>query len=254
MHVGERIRQAREARGFSIGTIARVTRIPPAALAAIDRNDIAALPPHPYNKGFLEAYAREIGLDPHQTAREFLDQFRAISEPVVADRDQLPPQVVIEGRPRPAIWLAVPLVGLLMFLLATREPAVEAPSASREATPSAEADAAPAVQPGSAAAEGAPAGGLTTAASAAHTQAISVALLATGPAWVEAHADGRRVLYELLEPGAGPHLSADRELMLRIGDAGAISLTVNNRAIGILGTAGEVRDLRITPENAGTIR
>jgi hypothetical protein len=139
-----------------------------------------------------------------------------------------------------------------LFVFISRDPAVEEPAAGL-AGATAETETAPAaVQPASAAVESALVPG--PAASAAHAQALSVVVVANGPAWLEAHADGRRVLYELLEPGASPHLSADRELRLRVGDAGAVSLTVNNRPVGVLGAPGAVRDLLITPENERTIR
>jgi cytoskeletal protein RodZ len=253
MNVGERIRQARESRGLSLEAISRVTRVSAAALAAIDRNDVASLPPYPYSKGFIEAYAREIGLDPHQTAWDFLDQFAATGpRPAAPEVHDLPPHVVIEGRPRRPVWLAVALVGLVLFFFISRDPAVEEPSASGATAATAEPEAAAAVQQASAAVESPPVSG--QAASAAHAQALSVVVVANGPAWIEAHSDGRRVLYELLEPGASPHLSADREVRLRVGDAGAVSLTVNNRPVGVLGARGAVRDLLITPENEGTIR
>jgi cytoskeletal protein RodZ len=253
MHVGERIRQAREARGLSLEAISRVTRVSPAALGAIDRNDVASLPPYPYNKGFIEAYAHEIGLEPHETARDFLDQFATSPAPVEAETYDLPAHVLIEGRPRRVIWLAVPVVGLLLLMLVSRNPVVEEPAASGEPAGTAEPESpSAAAQPVSAAVESAPAPG--PASSAAHAQALSVVLEARGLAWVEAHSDGRRVLYELLEAGDSPNLSADRELRLRVGDAGAVSLTVNKRPVGVLGASGAVRDLLITRENEGTIR
>jgi cytoskeletal protein RodZ len=252
MHVGEQLRQAREARRVSIDAVARVTRVPPAALAAIERNDIEALPPHPYNRGFVAAYAREVGLDPQQTARDFVNQF-ADRTPVRRIEAETPPHVVIEGRPRRLVWLAVPAVALLVFFMTSREPASDDALVVREAPPVPEPDPAPATSRTMDAGEPQPASA-STPSPALHARAVSVVLVADRPVWLEARADGQRVVYELLEAGSERRLSADRDLLMRVGDAGAVSVTINNRNVGVLGAPGAVRNLRITPANVDTIR
>jgi cytoskeletal protein RodZ len=247
MNVGARLREARESRGLSREAIARTTRIPLAALAAIEQNNITALPPYPYNKGFVEAYAREVALDPHATAREFLDQFEPPAPPpTVADYKRLAPEVLIEGGPRRLTWLVVPAIGLVLLVLVSRGSTPESSGLDRaEDPPPTETPAGPAANRDQAAL---PNEGSSAAAPVADARPVSVVLVTTGPAWVEAHADGRRVLYELLGSGAERRLSADREITMRIGDAGAVSLAFNNRSLGSLGVPGQVRSLRVTPD------
>ena len=75
MDIGAQLRTAREANSLSIATLAERTRVPARTLAAIERNDQSALPPHPFARGFVRSYAEELDLDPDQVARDFFAQF-----------------------------------------------------------------------------------------------------------------------------------------------------------------------------------
>ena len=75
MDIGAQLRTAREANSLSIATLAERTRVPARTLAAIERNDQSALPPHPFARGFVRSYAEELDLDPEQVARDFFAQF-----------------------------------------------------------------------------------------------------------------------------------------------------------------------------------
>jgi cytoskeleton protein RodZ len=75
MDIGGQLRSAREARGLSLATLAQRTRVPERALAAIERNDASALPPHPFDRGFVRTYAAEVDLDPDRMVRDYFAQF-----------------------------------------------------------------------------------------------------------------------------------------------------------------------------------
>ena len=72
---GGKLRQARERRGISLRQIATITKISAAALEALERNDTSKLPGGIFSRAFVRSYAVEVGLDPEQTVREFLDRF-----------------------------------------------------------------------------------------------------------------------------------------------------------------------------------
>jgi hypothetical protein len=75
-----------------------------------------------------------------------------------------------------------------------------------------------------------------------------VTLEATGPAWVAATTDGQRSLYQILQPGTTHSLRGAREIALRVGDAGALRLSVNGRPPQVMGAPGQVLTVRLTPE------
>ncbi len=61
--LGEKLRQAREARGVSISEVAEQTRISRLYLDAIENDDYRPLPGGIFNKGFVKSYARHVGID-----------------------------------------------------------------------------------------------------------------------------------------------------------------------------------------------
>jgi cytoskeleton protein RodZ len=71
---GGKLRQARERRGVSLRQIAANTKISVAALEALERNDLARLPGGIFSRAFVRSYAVEVGLDPDETVREFLER------------------------------------------------------------------------------------------------------------------------------------------------------------------------------------
>ena len=78
---GGKLRQARERRGISLRQIAASTKISAAALEALERNDISKLPGGIFSRAFVRSYAVEVGLDPDDTVREFLERFNQEAPP-----------------------------------------------------------------------------------------------------------------------------------------------------------------------------
>ena len=65
----ERLREAREAKGISLGEISGNTRIKLEYLRAMEDGDFSFLP-RPYVRMFVKAYAEEVGLDPDEVPAE----------------------------------------------------------------------------------------------------------------------------------------------------------------------------------------
>lgn len=66
--IGARLREAREARGLTLEAVAAELRIRTVILAAMEREDHAALPERVYLLGLLRTYARHLDLDPAAVA------------------------------------------------------------------------------------------------------------------------------------------------------------------------------------------
>ena len=71
--VGQRLREAREAKGMSVEDIAAQTRIPTRHLSSLETSDWDKLPAATYSIGFAKNYAGAVGLD----RTEIGDQLRA---------------------------------------------------------------------------------------------------------------------------------------------------------------------------------
>ena len=247
MDIGGRLRHARESRGLTIDAVSKCTRVQPRILSAIEQNDTVSLPPRPYGRGFVRAYASEVGLDPDSTVRDYFMQFAAPDEHVADAHPRataaLPRRDDVQRRwlwPLGAV-LGYAAVGALVILLGrwafrtAGEPGavgttgtaapVAAPAMAREAPP---------IQP----------------AAAAPARGVTIALRADRPSWVTAHVDGQRMVYRELAPGETVSLRGTREVSVRTGDAGAVIWQVNGRAAAPMGRSGEVRTVRVTPETA----
>src|SRR5678815_172685 len=68
--VGDRLREAREARELTLAQVAAETRIPQRHLQTIEAGDFAALPARTYAISFAKNYARMVGLDQAEVAAE----------------------------------------------------------------------------------------------------------------------------------------------------------------------------------------
>jgi cytoskeleton protein RodZ len=72
-NLGEYLRAERLARGISLEQISANTKVSMSMLQAIEEGDIGQLPAMVFTKGFLRAYAEQIGLDPEAVIVEYQD-------------------------------------------------------------------------------------------------------------------------------------------------------------------------------------
>ena len=72
---GQRMKRLREERGVALRDIAETTKISVSALEALERNDISRLPGGIFSRGFVRAYAEQIGADPEKAVQEFIARF-----------------------------------------------------------------------------------------------------------------------------------------------------------------------------------
>ena len=69
--LGEKLRQAREARGFSISEVAEQTRISALYLECIENDDYRTLPGGIFNKGFVKSFAKTVGVDEQEALQDY---------------------------------------------------------------------------------------------------------------------------------------------------------------------------------------
>jgi len=257
---GPRLKRAREARGVSLREIATATKISVGALEALERNDISRLPGGIFSRGIVRSYSLEVGLDPEETVRDFIDQFP--TDAVTAGSPHVPTEdhAAIESDRHSAetvlalAAISVPLgIAILYFSLSSApwpgqsiavEPERQAPAAPEQVTsrPSL-----PAALP-----EVTPAEGPAAAVVPATEAPIVLTVTSRAGAWVELWVDDVRVLSRMLEPGEQTTVRAARVVVLAAGDAGAVSFTLNNRPGIALGAPGAARTIRITRETLAT--
>jgi cytoskeletal protein RodZ len=243
MDVGTTLRTARERRGLTVNDVSVRTRITVPLIMAIEQNAFEKVPGGIFVRGFLRSYAREVGLDPEDTVSQFLeetgDSLQGAGPLPEALDDELRVQP-IEPEPSAgrATWGYALIVAALAvaFVSSTRDgrttdAVVPVQAAQEDPVPAVASDAA---EPEAVATTG---NGL-----------LRFDIVPSGPCWVEAIVDGRRVVYRMMQPGDRETLSA-REIDLRVGDPAAFTYTINGRPGRSLGPAGTPVSVRLTSES-----
>lgn len=118
--LGEKLREAREARGLSLREVADQTRISVRHLEAIEADDYRSLPGGVFNKGFIKAFARYVGIDENEALADYSRQanqqgtFESESEAPLSRKHE----VYVGDEPRRpflTIILALLILGLLTW-------------------------------------------------------------------------------------------------------------------------------------------
>jgi hypothetical protein len=84
---------------------------------------------------------------------------------------------------------------------------------------------------------------------AQQVEGLLLTLTAQGACWIRTIIDGNEPLERLLKPNETLLVRAKDEVVLRVGDAAALSLTINNQLAKPFGAPGEVVTTRITRSN-----
>lgn len=255
------LREAREDKGLTLDDLARTTKISVGILMALEAGDMRKLPATVFVRGFVKAYAKEVGLDPDETTDLYLAQLAP--ETLAADAEVARLKVATpvartevrafeEDKARliktqqagrfGGLMLLAAFVGLVMYLGSS---GWDGWRSKRNATTTAQAP--PADPASTPATDAAPAA--VTAAANVTGGPLQFEMKPRGPCWLSAAADGNRVLSELLQVGDNRTIEVRDELVLRVGDAGACAFSINGRSGRPLGPAGAPVNVRITKDN-----
>ena len=236
MDLGTDLRKARERAGFSLPDLAARTRIPLNSLRAIEENDFAKVPPGIFVRSFIRSYAREVGVDPVSAVAEY----RAMTEPVEEPAQESQEDWAIDDRmdrgsyftdlapSRPGWGYALIVAALLIPVISMNRQTPQ--EASNDTT---------AVGVSAAASVDDPRPVATTG------TGLRIDMRTQGVCWVKVVVDGRTAFARELQPGETQSLSAQRDIVIRVGDPAAFFYTVNGRAGQPLGAANVPVTVRV---------
>lgn len=264
LSVGALLRRAREARGLTLPRVEAETRIRRAYVEALERDDLAALPPPVFTRGLVRSYARYLGVSPVE-ALELLNKGEARREEAgvlpTANRPRLSPPplarlvwtVVVSlalGAFAGALYMGLPAYGGFFRATTARAQATVAPtpaplpSATATVQPTAVPTArrSPTAQPSPTAAPSPTLGpaAQATATAAAGVRGVTVEARIGGRVWAQVESDGQIVYSGILMPGEKRTWKAEQRILMHVGDGALIDVTFNGRGLGPVGAPGEV--------------
>ncbi|HEX8525501.1 helix-turn-helix domain-containing protein [Allosphingosinicella sp.] len=236
--VGERLKQAREARGITLDEIASQTRIPVRHLQHIETGDWEALPAATYSVGFARSYAGAVGLDGAEIGAEVRELLGANRRPATvaeyyepADPARVPPRALAIAAAVIAVLL---VIGYLVFRSGL-DGDTDPKQAETTAPP-------PAVQPQPPAQPASP--------QAAAGQPVT--LTAIGEVWLRVYEQGGRTIAErTLAPGESFQIPAtSAQPLLRVGAPESLRVTVGQTVLPPLGPPGQpIGNVSLRPED-----
>jgi cytoskeleton protein RodZ len=246
--IGETLRAARAKRGIDLSEVERVTRIRVKFLRAMEAEEWDALPGAAYARGFLDTYARFLGLDAPALVREF-ESHHDTALPLEEIPETMLPQRGELGRSRfrgprglaTGLLLAAAALGVLAVVVLTG-----GDSGDRDRLPAERSEA----HRGAPASSGSTPAPDTTSTTPSEDAAVLLSMRSTGTVWV-CLVDGRgrpMVNGEILtaDEVRGPFRS--RSFEITVGN-GALELEANDEPVAIPDRA-EPLSYRITAEGA----
>ena len=256
---GERMRREREMRGVTLEEISLSTKISKRHLDSLEQENFDDLPGGIFNKGFVRAYARYLGINEEQ----------AIADYVAADKQEPPVEekfpLDVHVRPDPVLNPRRSLTPVLLALLVLGgvaagwtywfkyRPAHQVKVSAESGVPEPRS-----TQPAPASSPSATTSPQTSqpvtpplnevASSSSASGEFTVIVKAREQSWVSIKADGQIVTERVFSAGEEETATAAKEIMLTVGNAAGVDVKFNGTPQGTLGAKGTVRTLTFTPQ------
>ena len=253
---GAQLKRQREQRKISLDDISASTKIGTRFLRAIEDDQFDQLPGGIFNKGFVRAYARHLGLDEEQTVADYLEASGTegsedkSAEPV--EQAEVEPEEPTAARIPWGSFAVVLLLAALTFATlkyySREKPPGSVPqvasgesSSSQSATLSIAQPSQPKISvPPPPATQTKP----TVPVQAQPAAGSFVVLLkARDDSWISGTVDGTQVPDQLLTASSEKSVSAQQSITLKAGNIGALDIYFNGQKLPSQGEEGEVKTL-----------
>lgn len=252
--IGETLRAARREQGRSLADAAAETRVRETYLAALEQDDFTAIGGDVYAKGFLRSYAKALGLDPEPLLEAYRREFGAgdtgvpvTSQPVEPARSpRRQPGMVVIVAAGGVVLLVLAVIGLLSDSDGPEEEA-SAPGPSPVEPEESESDP-EADEPDPKGDEGDDADsfeedgdGEGDDEGAEDVEGLEVVVSVVDAAsWLRVQVDGATVVEGTRSEGFSEQFDGEQEIIVRVGDASAVTVEANGEDQGQLGASGQV--------------
>ncbi len=244
--IGSRLSESRLEQLLTLEQVASKTMMQTKTLKAIELGDLSQLPESIYIRGFISRYASALGFDGTKLADEF--PVEPTLEPSIVWNDT----PVAQLRPLHLYWLYAAVITLaisaLSYFLQQSTSPVASLSPSPVVTPSPSPSVTPSLSP---VASLSPSPVVTPSPSPTLNlsgQPIQVNLTFKGQAWISVEVDNKFAFEGILPEGTQRNWKANREILLRSGNAGAVLVSVNGSVPKPMGEPGAVEELKLSSQ------
>ena len=261
---GAYLKGAREARKISLAEISRATKIRRAILEAIERDHGGTLLPEVVVKGFIETYARHVGVDPEEALSRY-SQRQGKSETAETEGTRIEgKQEVLKRYIVSGATLFIILFGILLLFVvggskeegretavteARTEQEVIPPSEQLQPPPSSSTPSVKETPPRSSPQADVKEHVVTEESSPAREHALVIK--ASERTWVQIQ-EGTSLPFDVvLYPGESYTRTSSHQLAILIGNAGGVQVTFDGVGLGMLGGIGEVVRLALPSPDEG---
>jgi transcriptional regulator with XRE-family HTH domain len=228
--IGEVLTAARRQAGLTITQVSQRTRIRETIIRGIERDDFSACGGDFYARGHIRAIARAVGADPEPLIGEY-DSSHGTPQPSTAagvPGPAAPLRLRERRRPNWGVALLVVLaavIALVAYHLVASQPAGSGTAAGRR----------PAIA--HQAGRRQPAATNTAAPPAAGHGSSDVVIFLTAvsePCWADLTTSGGAAIFQgIIDPGTSETWTERRAVTLRLGNPGAVTLTVDGKSRGL---------------------
>lgn len=242
---GGYLRQERELRGISLEEISRETKVSLRHLEALEADRHQQLPAKPFVKGFLDAYSKYLGLNPDEVYLRY-QQVLLEGLQCLEEEGETPFYKLSRPSVEKSSWRnwTIP-IGLVIIvgLFFTARWFLDHRERNRL-----EGSEVPAYDQGQEAGAGMPLSEPPPPTPSAQLSSptsgpvgIRLIVRAEETTWLSAVADGGEEEEWTMNEGEYRELTAEKRLVLSLGNAGGVRLTFNGRELGYIGEKGEVK-------------
>ncbi len=254
---GERLKRERELRGVSRDEVCTATRIGSRYLEALENEQWGTLPGGVFNRGFVRAVARFLGLDEDDLLAEY---DHAISE----QAHQVEPSVtspVQQEPPRTRTVRFVLLASLCLIVLlgtgwlgwrwhyALHQATNDRIPVSSIVQAASQPDGTPASASAVASGTAAPPTAVSASPSGIEAQGLELKIEAGKETFVTVSTDGTKAFEGSMIAGQSRTFMAQNAIYISAKDAGALLLELNGQTLAPLGPPGQPGDLTLTRSN-----
>ena len=99
MEFGKSLREAREAKGYTVSQIAEMTHLKAAAVEGLEREDFSMIAAPIYGRGFVKLYCEAVGLEAKPFVDEFMEIMNGNREVTIRERPVSEPAPLADPEP-----------------------------------------------------------------------------------------------------------------------------------------------------------